>query len=73
MQRNPSKQIQQIAIKWLDENALTETGLYRIPGGKTEVEGLIARFDSGEDVEIPKQVIICMLCKRRRARSYNRR
>lgn len=44
-----------IAIKWLDENALTETGLYRIPGGKTEVEGLIARFDSGEDVEIPKQ------------------
>lgn len=44
-----------IAIRWLDENALTETGLYRIPGGKTEVETLIARFDRGEIVEIPKQ------------------
>lgn len=44
-----------VALTWLDAHGLEEQGLYRIPGSKMQVEGLIARFDRGEHVEIPVQ------------------
>lgn len=57
----------QQCVAWLEEHALLEEGLYRIPGSSVTVQQYRDAYDRGEEVALPAQELaenVCSLLKR---------